>query len=157
MAKPIVHIYQPVDQTGKSHERLEAAGARLIMPAGTWDLMANSRVSEEAVLDPGTSVAAGVANRSIQITGASMDGAPDLRLVAKYTVGYDNVDVDAATERGILVAHSPTEGNWGGVAEGTMAYMLSLLKKVREKDRHVKKWRLARPCPVWHLRGRTHD
>ncbi len=143
MAKPIVHIYQPVDQTGKSHERLEAAGARLIMPSGTWDLMANSRVSEEAVLDPGTSVAAGVANRSIQITGASMDGAPDLRLVAKYTVGYDNVDVDAATERGILVVHSPTEGNWGGVAEGTMAYMLSLLKKVREKDRHVKNggWR----------------
>ena len=108
MAKPIVHIYQPVDQTGKSHERLKAAGARLIMPTGTWDLMANSRVSEEAVLDPGTSVAAGVANRSIQITGASMDGAPDLRLVAKYTVGYDNVDVDAATERGILVVHSPT-------------------------------------------------
>ena len=72
-----------------------------------------------------------------------MDGAPDLRLVAKYTVGYDNVDVDAATERGILVAHSPTEGNWGGVAEGTMADMLSLLKKVREKDRHVKNggWR----------------
>ena len=65
MAKPIVHIYQPVDQTGKSHERLEAAGAKLIMPSGTWDLMANSRVSEEAVLDPGTSVAAGVANRSI--------------------------------------------------------------------------------------------
>ena len=58
-------------------------------------------------------------------------------------MGYDNVDVDAATERGILVVHSPTEGNWGGVAEGTMAYMLSLLKKVREKDRHVKNggWR----------------
>ena len=143
MAKPIVHIYQPVDQIGKSHERLESAGAQLIMPEETWDLMANSRVSEEAVLDPGTSVAAGVANRSIQITGVSMDGAPDLRLVAKYTVGYDNVDVDAATERGILVVHSPTEGNWGGVAEGTMAYMLSLLKKVREKDRHVKNggWR----------------
>ena len=50
MAKPIVHIYQPVDQTGKSHERLEAAGAQLIMPEGTWDLMANSRVSEEACL-----------------------------------------------------------------------------------------------------------
>ena len=105
MAKPIVHIYQPVDQTGKSHERLEAAGAQLIMPDGTWDLMANSRTSEEAVLDPGTSVAAGVANRSIQITGASMDGAPGLRLVAKYTVGYDNVDIAAAGALGIPVVN----------------------------------------------------
>ena len=143
MTKPIVHIYQPVDTTGDSHKRLEAAGAQLVMPEGTWDLWANVRVSEDAVLDPGTSVAAGVANRSVQVTAATMDGAPDLRLVAKYTVGYDNVDVDAATERGVLVVHSPTEGNWGGVAEGTMAYMLSLLKKVREKDRHVKNggWR----------------
>ena len=157
MAKPIVHIYQPVDQTGKSHERLEAAGAKLIMPSGTWDLMANSRVSEEAVLDPGTSVAAGVANRSIQITAATMDGALDLRLVAKYTVGYDNVDVDAATERGILVVHSPTEGNWGR-RRGRYYGLHALVVKESQRERPArKKWRLARSCPVWHLRGRTHD
>ena len=49
-------------------------------------------------------------------------------------MGYDNVNVEAASKNGVLVVHSPTESNWGGVAEGTMAYMLTLLKKVREKD-----------------------
>ena len=85
----------------------------------------------------------GVANRTIQITRKSLESAPQLRMIAKYTNGYDNVHVDAASELGIIVVHSPTESNWGGVAEGTMAYILCLLKKVREKDRAVKSgnWR----------------
>jgi D-3-phosphoglycerate dehydrogenase / 2-oxoglutarate reductase len=58
--------------------------------------------------------------------------------VAKYTIGVDDVDVEAATELGILVAHGPTESNWGGVAEGTVTAMLAMLKKVRERDRHLK-------------------
>jgi len=46
--------------------------------------------------------------------------------------------VEAATERGILVTYGPTESNWGGVAEGTLTNMLCLLKKVRERDAHLK-------------------
>jgi phosphoglycerate dehydrogenase-like enzyme len=54
--------------------------------------------------------------------------------------------MEAATELGILVSHSPTEPNWGGVAEGVFAYILTMLKMVREKDRHVKEggWRDAK-------------
>ena len=46
-------------------------------------------------------------------------------------------------KEGYFSRSQSNRGNWGGVAEGTMAYMLSLLKKVREKDRHVKNggWR----------------
>jgi phosphoglycerate dehydrogenase-like enzyme len=36
------------------------------------------------------------------------------------------------------VTYCPTEANWGGVAEGTIALMLALLKRVRERDAHVK-------------------
>jgi phosphoglycerate dehydrogenase-like enzyme len=50
----------------------------------------------------------------------------------------DDVDVDAASALGVLVTHSPTEANWGGVAEGTLALMLTMLKRIRERDRHVK-------------------
>ena len=53
-------------------------------------------------------------------------------------VGVDDVDVDAASDMGILVCHGPTESNWGGVAEGTITAMLTMLKKVRERDRHLK-------------------
>lgn len=61
-----------------------------------------------------------------------------LRIVARYTIGVDDIDVDAATELGVLVTHSPVEANWGGVAEGTLAFMLAFHKKLRERDRGVK-------------------
>jgi D-3-phosphoglycerate dehydrogenase / 2-oxoglutarate reductase len=67
-----------------------------------------------------------------------MQELSDLRIVSKYTIGVEDVDLDAATELGILVTHCPTEANWGGVAEGTIAFMLTLLKRIRERDRHVK-------------------
>src|SRR5262245_52483000 len=73
-----------------------------------------------------------------------MESSPELRVVAKYTIGVDDVDVEAATDMGILVCHGPTESNWGGVAEGTITMMLTMLKKVRERDRHLKQagaWR----------------
>jgi phosphoglycerate dehydrogenase-like enzyme len=86
----------------------------------------------------------GTSIRSSPITGKIMDGSDRLRIIAKYTIGVDDIDVEAATERGILVTHSPTESNWGGVAEGTITAMLTMLKKSRERDRHLKEkggWR----------------
>ena len=66
------------------------------------------------------------------------DSSANLRLVAKYSIGCEDVDVEAATERGILVTYGPTESNWGGVAEGTLTNMLVLFKKVRERDTYLK-------------------
>lgn len=143
MAGPKVHVYQPVDETGESYRRLREAGVEVIMPDEVWMEAANRRESVELVFDPDTVIGVGVSNRSKRLTRRTLESAPDLRMIAYYTVGFDNVDIDAATELGIIVVHSPTESNWAGVAEGTMAYMLAMLKKVRERDRHVKEggWR----------------
>ena len=143
MEKPIVKIYHAVDETGDSYMRMEKAGIKVDWKRGAWDSNEKDRHEEEIIFDADTVVGVGVANRTIQITRKSLESAPQLRMIAKYTNGYDNVQVDAASELGIIVVHSPTESNWGGVAEGTMAYILCLLKKVREKDRAVKSgnWR----------------
>jgi phosphoglycerate dehydrogenase-like enzyme len=84
--------------------------------------------------------------RGAPIGEAVLDRVPTLRLISKYTIGVEDIDIAAATKRGILVTHCPTEANWGGVAEGTMAMMLAMLKRVRERDREVKRggWRDAR-------------
>ena len=136
--KPKIHIYFPIDETGRSHEELRAAGAEVT-------LSDDARNAGELSFDRDTVVGIGIGVSSMgsRVTARTLDGAPDLRMLANYTVGYDNIDVDAATERGILVVHSPTENNWAGVAEGTMAMMLAVLKRVRERDRHVKEggWR----------------
>ena len=143
MEKPIVKIYHAVDETGDSYMRMEKAGIKVVWQRGGWDSNEKERQEEEIIFDADTVVGVGVANRTIQITRKSLESAPQLRMIAKYTNGYDNVHVDAASELGVIVVHSSIESNWGGVAEGTMAYILCLLKKVREKDRAVKSgnWR----------------
>ncbi len=144
MAPPLVRVYQAVDETGESYARMRAAGIVVTLPEESWAEAANRRgPSEELIFDPATVAGVGVANRLKRITRRSLASAPGLRLIAKYTVGYDNVDIEAATELGVAVVHSPTESNWGGVAEGAMAFLLALLKKVRERDRRVKEggWR----------------
>lgn len=67
-----------------------------------------------------------------------LESFPALRVVSKYTIGVEDIDVEAATDLAILVTHCPVEANWGGVAEGTLAFMLAFLKQLRERDRQVK-------------------
>jgi phosphoglycerate dehydrogenase-like enzyme len=100
----------------------------------------------------------GTSIRSTPITRRIMEACPELRIVAKYTIGFDDVDVDAATELGIIVTHSPTEANWGGVAEGSMAMMLAMLKKVRERDEAMKagRWR-SKDLQGTYLGSRMQD
>jgi phosphoglycerate dehydrogenase-like enzyme len=129
---PRVLIYRAVDDTGRSHRELAAAGCDVaVAPPGASRAELEALAADADVL-LGATVPRGAIDRAL------LACAPRLRLVAKYTIGVDDVDVVAATERGVLVAHSPTEANWGGVAEGTLALVLALLKRVRERDRHVK-------------------
>ena len=142
--QPKVHIYAAVDAAGGSYERLRAAGLEVEVPDEPWSQTANrSGATTELIFSGPTVAAAGVANRLNVLTRRSLESAPGLRLIAKYSVGYDNVDEAAATDLGIVVVNSPTESNWGGVAEGAVTFLLSLLKKVRERDRSVKQggWR----------------
>ncbi len=85
----------------------------------------------------------GATIKPMPIERSFLEQLPDLRIISKYSIGVEDVDLDAATEMGVLVTHCPTEANWGGVAEGTIAFILTLLKRVRERDHHVKQggWR----------------
>ena len=131
---PKVQIYYPVDETGESYEQMKALGVTL------QDALVSGRdkapdIKSEVRIDSDTDAMAGYVR---PITREGMAAAPNLRLIANYTVGFDNVDLKAASAQGVLVTHSPTENNWAGVAEGTMAMMLTILKKQRERDAHVK-------------------
>jgi glyoxylate reductase len=62
---------------------------------------------------------------------------PQLRVVANHAVGVDNVDLDAATRRGVIVANTP-DVLTAATAELTIALMLSLLRRVSEGDRFLR-------------------
>ena len=61
------------------------------------------------------------------VTAAVMDAAPELRIVARHGVGVDDVDLAAASARGVLVTRAPGS-NTAAVAEHTMALLLALTK-----------------------------
>jgi D-3-phosphoglycerate dehydrogenase / 2-oxoglutarate reductase len=64
---------------------------------------------------------------TIKFTPEIMDSAPNLKVISRTGTGVDNVDVEAATQRGILVLHTP-DANTVTVAEHTVALIGALTK-----------------------------
>ncbi len=81
-----------------------------------------------------------------RIDAPLMDAAPKLRAISNYAVGYDNIDVAAATQRGIMVGHTP-EVLTETVADFTMALLLAAARRVVEGEKLVKagKWKTWGP------------
>ena len=76
-----------------------------------------------------------------RVTQAMIDAGKQLKIIGRAGVGVDNVDVPAATRRGILVVNSP-EGNTIAAAEHAIAMMLSLSRFIPDANVSVKsgKW-----------------
>ncbi|MBV9282363.1 MAG: phosphoglycerate dehydrogenase [Chloroflexi bacterium] len=74
-----------------------------------------------------------------------LTAATDLRAIARCGVGYDAVDVAAATDRGIAVLITPN-GNFDSVADFALTLMLACLRQLLQNDRRVREggWRAAR-------------
>jgi glyoxylate reductase len=75
-----------------------------------------------------------------------MDAAPGLKVISNFAVGYDNIDVDAATERGIPVGNTPgvlTETS----ADLAFGLMLAAARRISESERYVRagQWRTWGP------------
>lgn len=85
---------------------------------------------------------------NINITREIMEASLKLKLIQQQGVGYDNVDIKAATEFGIPVAITP-EGTVEGVAEHTFLLMLSLSKRLLVADRSLRKGKWLN----WDLRA----
>src|SRR5919112_1230956 len=88
---------------------------------------------------------------------AVLDALPRCRLVVRYGVGVDNVDVQAAAERGVWVANVPDYGR-DEVADHTLALALSLLRGVVVLDRSVRdgRWDLETARPLRRLSTLTY-
>ena len=73
-----------------------------------------------------------------RIDDALLDAAPDLRIVANIAVGYDNIDVRAAAQRGVAVTNTPdvlTEAT----AELTWALILTAARRIGEGERLIRR------------------
>ena len=96
-----------------------------------------------------------IVTRTQPVTERLLAAADRLQIVAKHGTGVDNVDVDAATERGVVVANTPGE-NANSVAEHAVALLLAATRNVVDADRATRagEWRRA-DFRGRDLRGRT--
>jgi lactate dehydrogenase-like 2-hydroxyacid dehydrogenase len=114
--RPSVHVTLPLPP--RVMDELAATFRLVDDPAGVDGIVATPR-------DP--------------VDGAFLDAAgSQLRVVALFAVGFDNVDLDAATERGVLVSNTP-DVLTRATAELTLALLLALARRVAEGDRFVRR------------------
>src|SRR5437899_8475499 len=90
------------------------------------------------------------------ITAEVMKQMPRCRIIARYGIGVDTIDLEAATQAGIIVTNNPTYCI-EEVAEHTMALLLACARKVGVYDRLVRgqQWELPPGKPMFRLSGRT--
>lgn len=84
-----------------------------------------------------------------------LDAGSKLRIIARAGVGIDNVDVDYASSRGVIVVNAPF-GNTNSAAEHAMALLLSFCRNVTKANSSLKsgEWKRA-PFTGYELKGKT--
>ena len=92
---------------------------------------------------------------AVQVNKAVLTQAPKLRVIGRAGVGVDNVDLDAATEAGVLVMNTPG-GNAISVAEHTLALMLAMARHIPQANASTRagKWEKKKFMGN-ELRGKT--
>ena len=96
-----------------------------------------------------------VVRSATRVTPALLERADRLKVVGRAGTGVDNVDMDAATKRGIVVMNTP-HGNSVTAAEHTVAMMCALARRIPQADRSTRKggWERGRFMGV-ELRDKT--
>lgn len=90
------------------------------------------------------------------ITAAVMAELPRCKIIARYGIGVDTIDLDAATDAGIIVTNNPTYCI-DEVAEHAMAMILDCVRKISFYDRRVRsgEWAVPPGKPIARLAGST--
>lgn len=123
--------------------RLTDAGLHIVTAAHHHDLAELASVLPDAV--------AWIAGTG-QISDQHLALAPRLRIIARYGVGTDAVDIDAAEDAGVIVTNTPT-ANSESVADLALALLLSSLRTIPAGDRAVRRgdWRAIRGREIGSL------
>ena len=127
---------------------------RILEGAGLEVITAQCR-TEEDVIEAGRGISA-LLTQYAPISARVLAELPELRMVTRYGVGYDIVDVEGARERGVWVANVPDYGT-EEVAVHALSMALALLRHLPLYDRDVKggRWHPASTGPLFRLKNLT--
>ena len=133
-------------------EPLAPAGIELFQSQAGWKtVVSNPREYMQHLADAD----ALLVRSAVEVDQAVLAKAPKLRVVGRAGVGVDNVDLEAATEAGVLVMNTPG-GNAISVAEHTLAMMLAMARHVPKADASTRAGRWEKKKLMGNeLRGKT--
>ena len=130
----------------EEQEEFDRIGAQLIL----------AQVQEEKDLILSCKETDGLLNQYALLTRRVLENLPKCKVVARYGVGVDSVDLRAATDLGIVVANVP-DYCMDEVANQTIAMLLTLIRKTAFFDKKVKsrQWDFHLGIPIYRTKGKT--
>ncbi len=139
-----VVVAEKMDESGL--ERLRAAGHEVVLAAGA---------PREKLLPELASADALLVRSATKVDRELLEAAPRLSVIGRAGVGVDNVDVPAATARGVLVINAPT-ANVVSAVEHTFALLFALLRRIPAASSSMAAGRWEKPKFVGtELSGKT--
>lgn len=122
-------IFVSRDIPGTSLERLKESGHEVTISEFDRPLTAEEFIERARGVDAVLSLL------SDKIDGDVIDAiGPQLKIVSNYAVGFDNINIDDATAKGVVVTNTPSDEVNEAVAEHAWALMLALARRVVEAD-----------------------
>ena len=134
-------------------EKISASAVELLQES-RWTIITPDQI-EGKLTSHLESADALIVRSAVQVNDALLEHAPKLRVVGRAGVGVDNVDLDAATRKGIAVMNTPG-ANAVAVAELTVGMMLAMARLLPRADAlmHAGKWE-KKSLQGTELRGKT--
>jgi D-3-phosphoglycerate dehydrogenase len=135
-------------------EQLAPRGLDALAEAG-FDVDERLGLSPEELLEVVKGAAALIIRSATRVTAEVLDAGTDLIVVGRAGIGLDNVDVEAATRRGVMVVNAP-QSNVLSAAEHTIALMLAQARNIPQANSDLKggAWNRSRWEGV-ELHGKT--
>lgn len=150
-----VFVNEPSDDTGDSYELMRSHGIEVVLGRDRWDRPEQPLTEDELIAGcHGADAVMGVSRD--RYTRGFMEASPRLRLISKVAVGVEKIDLEAATELGILVTNSPAVEGIKAVAEHAVMLMTALLHSLPSLESVLRSggWRGKETHPS-NLFGRT--
>jgi D-3-phosphoglycerate dehydrogenase len=136
-------------------DKVSAGGLEPLRADDRFEIVQVDDSSDGRFADALTTAHGLIVRSATKVRSEMLAAAPSLRVVGRAGVGVDNIDLDAATERGVAVLNAPA-GNTVSAAELTLALILSMVRGVAAADASVRTGEWARSrFKGAELRGRT--
>ncbi|MEX0892926.1 MAG: phosphoglycerate dehydrogenase [Gemmatimonadota bacterium] len=118
-------------------DAISSSGLAPLTDDERFDVVARTDLTPDELAVALAEADAVIVRSATRITREALASANGLRVIGRAGVGVDNIDVGAATERGIAVLNAPS-GNTISAAELTLALLLSLVRRVPAADRSMR-------------------